>query len=288
MLVDAGTDAAGETVVAYLKSLGVSTIDYVVATHPDADHIGGMVDVLNAFKVNTFINSGKVHTSATYEKMLSAIQAEGAQYVEPKNGQVFEQNQSLKSYFKVLHVDANASDNNEASIVMEGSYCGKNVLLMGDASKDIEKKLIKDYPTLNAEILKAGHHGSNTSSSLEFLQATSPSAIVLSYGEHNSYGHPHQEVLNNIAAVKAKAYSTATSGTIVASITCNDVKFNTAEFKYEVGNKDVNSGEYVVPGASTTFANCTEMRTVYPSGVKKGHPAYATKHDRDQDGWACE
>ena len=289
VLVDAGTDAAGETVVAYLKSLGVSTIDYVIATHPDADHIGGMIDVLNAFKVNTFVNSGKTHTSKTYENMLVAIKAEGAKYVEPKNGQVFENDPALQSFFKVLFVNANASDNNDASIVTQASYCGKNVLLMGDASQDIEKEIIKSYPTLKAQVVKAGHHGSSTSSALEFFKAVSPNAVVLSYGEGNSYGHPHQEVLANIAAVKAKAYSTSTSGTIVATVNCQDVKFSASEFKFSVeNNKDVNSGEYVVPGASTTFANCTEMRKVYPSGVKKGHPAYAAKHDRDNDGWSCE
>lgn len=306
VLVDAGTDAAGEKVVAYLKSLKISNLDYVIATHPDADHIGGMVDVLNAFKVDTFIDSGKVHTSKTYENTLIAVQKEGSKYIVPESGQIFEYNQSIESYFQILNVDEFAAETNDASIVVKGGYCNKDFLLMGDASTTVESKIVRGFDNLEVEILKAGHHGSNTSSSLSFLKAVNPEAVILSYGEGNSYGHPHQDVLSNIKAVGAKAYSTAQDGTIVATINCDGYKLDSKEFVIPNDvNKpeprpepkpepkpeepgDVNSGDYVVPGASTSFANCTDMRKVYPSGVKSWHPAYAGKHDRDGDGWACE
>ena len=290
VLVDAGTDQAGDKVVAYLKSLGIKELDYVIATHPDADHIGGMVDILNAFPVGTFIDSGKVHTSQTYENMLLAIHKKNVKYVVPEYGQIFEYDQSIESYFQILNVNPNASDNNDASLVIKAGYCNNDSLLMGDASNEIESKIIKNFNNLGVKILKAGHHGSDTSSSLDFLKVANPEAVILSYGKDNSYGHPHQEVLTNIKAVSAKAYSTAQDGTIVATVDCGSYSIDAVEFdiKDVEKDKDVNSGSYVVPGASTSFENCTEMREVYPNGVLSSHPSYEAKHDRDKDGWACE
>lgn len=285
VLVDAGTDAAGDKVVSYLKSLGITTIDYLIATHPDADHIGGMVDVMDAFKVLNFIDSGKEHTSATYERMLEAIIEEKATYEVPEYGQVYEYDEKLESYFQVLHVNENAQDNNDASLVIKGGYCNQDFLVMGDASTEIEAELMKNYDNLEVAILKAGHHGSNTSSSIGFLKAINPEAVILSYGKDNSYGHPHREVLDNIKNVGAKAYSTATEGTIAVTVDCNGYEIDAIEFEFD---NDPNSGLYVVPNAPTVYSNCSALREVYPNGVKTGHPAYATKLDSDGDGWACE
>lgn len=286
VLVDAGTDGKGEKVVAYLKSLGVKKLDYVIATHPDADHIGGMVDVINAFTIGTFIDSGKVHTTQTFENMLHAIDKENIKYINPQKGQVFEYDESIESYFQVLHVDANASDNNDASIVIKGGYCNKDLALMGDAGVDIESKILNTFDNLGVEILKAGHHGSNTSSSLEFLKATSPEAVILSYGADNNYGHPHQEVLANIKAIGAKAYSTAQEGTIIATINCEGVKIDSKEF--EVPAETVQPKPTPAPQPQTKFNNCEELTKVYPEGVMVGHAAYESKLDRDGDGHACE
>lgn len=305
VLIDAGPINQGGKVVAYLKSLGVKKLDYLISTHPDADHIGGMVDVLNAFEVATFVGSGKVHTSKTYENTLLAIQAEGSKFIIPTPGQILEQDRSINSYLSVIYSDPDAAENNDASLVIAAGYCSQDVLLMGDADVAIESNLVATNKVSEVEILKAGHHGSNTSSSLGFLKTASPEAVILSYGENNDYGHPHQSVLTNIKKVGAKAYSTAQAGTIVATLNCNGYTIDSKEFKApgetvqptpvpvptpspKPSTGDVNSGTYVVAGAATSFKNCTAMRTVYPSGVKSSHPAYESKHDRDNDGWACE
>ena len=302
VLIDAGTNEAGETVVAYLKSLGIKRLDFVIATHPDADHIGGMVDVLKAFDVVKFIDSGKVHTSKTFENMLVAVHDEGSKYIVPNSGQSLVYDSTLQSYLKIINANSKAKDTNDASIVVEAGYCSQDVLLMGDASTDIEADLIAAKKVSQAEILKAGHHGSSTSSSLNFLKTVKPTSVILSYGKNNSYGHPHQSVLSNIKAVGATMYSTAQNGTIVVTANCNGYTVNGKEFKAPgviptptpvptptpKPAGDVNSGTYVKPGAPTSFKNCTEMRKVYPKGVKKGHVAYASKHDGDKDGWACE
>ena len=299
VLIDAGPADHGKTVVAYLKSMGVKKLDYLISTHPDADHIGGMVDVLKAFEVATFIGSGKVHTSKTYENTLLAVQAEGSKFINPTPGQVFEQDASVNAYVKVLHSNPNASTNNDASLVIAAGYCTQDVLLMGDADVAIEAGLVATNKVSDMEILKAGHHGSNTSSSHNFLKKVDPEAVILSYGQDNDYGHPHQSVLTNLKTVGAKAYSTAQDGTIIATLNCDGYTISSKEFNVpgevvqptpepKPSTGDVHSGTYVVPGAPTSFENCTAMRVVYPSGVKSSHPAYASKHDRDKDGWACE
>ena len=302
MLIDGGTKAAGEKVVAYLQSLKVSKIDYVVATHPDADHIGGLIDVVNTFTVGEFIDSGKVHTSATYEQLVSVVASKGIKYTEPKAGDLIALDSLLKT--QVLHVDAGASDNNEASIVLKMTYNKIPFLFMGDAGIDLESNIASKYD-VSGTILKAGHHGSSTSSSLEFLQKVKPAATILSYGKDNDYGHPHDEVIVNLKAVGSKAYSTAEAGMIVVTTDGNKYSISAKEFSLEgvkpvtpqpkpepepkpAENTDVNSGTYVIPDAPTTFKNCDAMREYYPSGVSSSHPAYAPARDGDKDGWACE
>lgn len=290
MLVDAGTKEYGDTVVAYLKAKNVEKLDYVVATHPDADHIAGLAAVLDSFTVGEFINSGKAHTTMTYEKLLETVLSKNIRYTEPKAGDLIDLDPNVKT--QVLAVNAQASDTNDASIVLKLTYQNMSFLLMGDADAGIEDQIAKKYD-ISATILKAGHHGSNSSSLIGFLQKVNPKAVILSYEEGNSYGHPHKEVLSNIKTVGTKAYATAQDGTII--VTTNGQSYSISAKEFIVPNTtpekptgDVNSGTYVIPGAPTVFKNCTDMRVYYPSGVSSSHPAYATARDGDKDGWACE
>lgn len=304
MLVDGGLRSAGDDVVKYLKSIGVSKIDYIVATHPDADHIGGLIEVINNFNVGTFVNSGKHHTSQTYEDLLNLVNSKNITYKEPDIGEYLIGNSNSSFSVQSLYSDADAKNTNDASIVLLADFIDVEFLLMADASIDLENLLADSYNLSHIEVLKAGHHGSDTSSSLEFLKQVKPETVILSYGEDNSYGHPHKEVMENLYTVGAKAYSTAESGNIV--VTTNGYIYNISAKEFEntttptpkpnpnpsekpqppVG--EPGSGTYVIPGAPTSFKNCTAMRVYYPNGVKSIHPAYDKKHDRDKDGWACE
>lgn len=309
MLIDAGTKEYGDDVVSYLKSLNVTKIDYVVATHPDADHIGGLAHVINAFTVGEFINSGKAHTSNTYEDLLQLILTKDIKYTEPTVGQLINLDSALK--VQVLAVDSTNSDNNDASIILKATYNKVSFLLTADASSQIEEAVATKYDVATT-VLKAGHHGSSTSSSLAFLQKVKPQAVILSYGKDNSYGHPHSEVMANIKTIGAKAFSTAQDGTITvktngSTYTTSAKVFTgpteqqkpapvekpvekpvTEEPKPAQPSGDVNSGTYVIPGAPTTFKNCDAMRKYYPAGVQSTHPAYSKNQDRDNDKWACE
>lgn len=213
MLIDAGVKGAGQQVVSYLKELGVNKLDKVVATHPDADHIGGLIPVLHAIPIEQFYDSGKVHTSQTFEEMLMAIDEKNIPYYVPKTGDFIEFDKDVT--VKVLNANEHATDNNDASIVLKVLYGNVSFLLTGDAGIALEKEMMSNDVT--ATVLKAGHHGSNTSSSEDFIRAVKPEVTILSYGEDNKYGHPHAEVVNRLQAIGSNIYATADLGTITVA-----------------------------------------------------------------------
>ncbi|MFJ7891110.1 MBL fold metallo-hydrolase [Lysinibacillus xylanilyticus] len=213
MLVDGGVKGAGQNVVSYLKELGVKKLDIVVATHPDADHIGGLIPVLNSIDIGQFYDSGKVHTSQTFEEMLTLIDTKNIPYNVPKTGDSIAFDDDIN--VKVLNANENATDNNDASIVLKIAYGNVSFLLTADAGVSLEKEMMQD--DVKATILKAGHHGSNTSSSAEFIKAVHPEVTILSYGEGNKYGHPHAEVVERLQAIGSKIYATAEVGTVIVS-----------------------------------------------------------------------
>ena len=213
MLVDGGVKGAGKQVVSYLKELGVNKLDIVVATHPDADHIGGLIPVLQSIDIGQFYDSGKVHTSQTFEEMLTLIDTKNIPYHVPTTGENIAFDDDL--IVKVLNANEHATDNNDASIVLKIVYGNVSFLLTGDAGIALEKDMLQN--DIQATVLKAGHHGSNTSSSEKFIQAVQPEVTVLSYGEGNKYGHPHAEVVERLQAVGSKIYATAEAGTVIVS-----------------------------------------------------------------------
>jgi len=213
MLVDGGVKGAGQQVVSYLKELGVNKLDIVVATHPDADHIGGLIPVLQSIDIGQFYDSGKVHTSQTFEEMLTLIDTKNIPYHVPTTGENIAFDDDLT--VKVLNANEHATDNNDASIVLKIVYGNVSFLLTGDAGIALEKDMLQN--DVQATVLKAGHHGSNTSSSEKFIQAVHPEVTVLSYGEGNKYGHPHAEVVERLQAVGSKIYATAEAGTVIVS-----------------------------------------------------------------------
>jgi len=214
MLIDGGTNAGGDKVVSFLKARGITKLDYVVATHPDADHIGGLIPVLNNFKVSNFIDSGKAHTTQTYYNLLQLVDTKNIPYTIATTGQKINIDSSIT--VQVLHANKNASDSNDASIVLKATYNGVSFLLMGDADTNIEASIMANY-NVKATVLKAGHHGSNTSSSAKFISNVKPATTILSYGKGNTYGHPHADVVTRLKNVGSKIYSTAASGNITVT-----------------------------------------------------------------------
>ena len=262
MLIDSGTKGAGQDVVNYLASLGIEKLDYVVATHPDADHIGGLIDVLNTFKIDNFIDSGKVHTSATYVEMLALIETKKIPFqVAAINDDVLLDD---KLQISVLSAEEDAKDNNDASIVLKVVYDEISFLLTGDAGIELEKEMMAKFD-MRATILKAGHHGSNTSSSLQFVEAVHPEVTILSYGQDNSYGHPHYEVIQNLQQVESKIYGTAEAGTIV-------VETDGEEYK-------ILADEWTGIGATSSIAPPSESDSKKKSNKNNGSQIDASTSD---------
>ncbi len=217
MLVDA---ARSDTAIqSALAEAGVDKIDVFVATHPDADHIGGADHVIDHYGVSTVIDSGQEHTSQTYFDYLESVDASGAAFKTAAAGQNISPDTNVT--VKVLYTDDNASNLNDGSIVLMVSYGDIDYLLTGDASKEIEAQLISKYD-LEAEVLKVGHHGSATSTSQAFLNEVDPLVAVLSYGEDNSYGHPDSAVYNRLVNSGAEVLATV-DGTVYTSTDGKDL-----------------------------------------------------------------
>lgn len=238
MLIDGGNWGKGQEVVQYNRSLGIDQLEYVVATHPDADHIGGLIAVLNSIKIKNFIDSGKEHTSETYEKMLSLIETKHIPYIVPNIGDQLKLDEEMQ--IEVLNVNSTASDNNDASIVLKLTYGEVSFLLMADAESNVENQL-RVTKDVRATVLKIGHHGSNTSSSKSFIQAVQPEVAILSYANDNEYGHPHAETIENLREIQSKIYGTGESGTI--TVTTNGTTY------------EVDKAEWTGIGATSSIKN---------------------------------
>ncbi|GAA5262116.1 ComEC/Rec2 family competence protein [Methanocalculus sp. MC3] len=221
MLIDAGDRGYGSTVVSYLREQSVSRLDYIVATHPHADHIGGMTDVLDAFPVGRFIDSGNPHTSQTYENMLLAIDEKNIPFSVAERGQTINLDSALS--IQILNPGPQLTgDLNEDSVVLKMEYGQVAFLLTGDAGISTENLMMQHYD-LESEILKVGHHGSRYSSGATFLAAVSPEVSIIMVGEGNRYGHPTDEVLDRLRVIGSQVYRTDHHGTIV--IATNGVKY---------------------------------------------------------------
>ena len=222
MLIDAGNNSDGDLLVDYFNKLGIKEFEYIVATHPHEDHIGGMDDVLNNFKVKNFYMPDVVATSKTFSDMLDALDANNYNVLIPNIGDEFN---FSDLYFKVLHVgDETYKDVNDTSIVVSLGYGKNKFLFMGDASSEVEEEIINRGYDLESDVLKVGHHGSTYSSSSSFLNKVKPSYSIISVGEGNSYYHPHSKALDLLEKVSSEVYRTDLDGTIVVTSDGENIK----------------------------------------------------------------
>ena len=222
VLIDAGERNSG--VLEYLKEQGITKIDYVIATHPHSDHIGGMVDIINNFEIKNFLMPKAVHTTKTFENMIEALEKSVDTIVTiPNIGDTFGNGDLV---FTVLSPEDKEYDNlNNYSIALKLDAMDSVFIFTGDNEIQSEEEILNTNINIDADVLKLAHHGSSTSSSQVFLDSISPDYVIISCGKDNTYGHPHKEIMERINKMNSTIYRTDKDGTIIVSTDGSNLEF---------------------------------------------------------------
>ena len=220
MLIDASVSAASDKIIDYIEELNYSKIDYLVATHPHSDHIGGMKAVVNNFDLGLIYMPKAVTTTKTYENLLQAIADKNMKIKTAKAGVEIVALDDLKVQILAPNNDK-YDDLNNYSIVLKVIYKNRSFIFMGDAEKLSEDEITGD---VTSDVIKIGHHGSSSSTSESFLKRVNPSVAIISVGEGNSYNHPSKSVLERLEARNIKIYRTDLNGNIVLTTDGEKIK----------------------------------------------------------------
>ena len=217
VLIDAGERNKGEEVTLYLKENKVEKLDYIIATHPHSDHIGGLSYIIENFQVSEVIVpeiiDEKVPTTQIYYEFLESISKKELLLTPARVGDKYDLG---SSYFEILSPKGNDYDDlNDYSVVINLNHKNNNFLLCGDAETKVEKEMLNDKLLRDVDVLKAGHHGSSSSSSNDFLEKIMPEYFVVMCGEGNSYNHPSEKTIEKFASYSKNIYRTDINGNII-------------------------------------------------------------------------
>lgn len=226
MLIDAGEKKNGGEIASFIKEKGVSKIDFLVATHPHADHIGGMAEIAENFELDKIYMPKASANTKTFEKLLLTIKEKGKTVTAAKAGVSVLSEDGLDIHFVAPNSDK-YDDLNDYSAVIKLTYGKSSFLFTGDAEKLSEKEISAD---IKCDVLKVAHHGSNSSSSEDFIMRASPKYAVISCGANNEYGHPHDEVTSLLEKSGIEIFRTDRQGTIEAISDGEKIEFN---FEYD-------------------------------------------------------
>ena len=214
-LIDGGKNRKVLSELGKILPFADQRIDVVIATHPDEDHIGGLPEVVSRYEVGMFLEPGVESENNIDDELKKRLEEKNIPKLLAKRGMVVNFGDGVKLQILFPNQDVSRWDTNDASIVAKLVYGDKSFLLTGDSPIKTETILLKlNSSILDSDVLKAGHHGSRTSTSLIYAEAVSPEYAVISAGKDNTYGHPHKEVLDILGKVSATVLNTANSGTI--------------------------------------------------------------------------
>lgn len=260
MLIDAGENNQGTTVVNYLKEQGVKKLDYVIGTHPHSDHIGGLDIVINSFDIGKVILPDIIHTTKTFEDVLDAIAENKLKITKAIVGTTYSLGESS---FTIVAPNASDYDElNDYSVGVKFTNGENSFLFTGDAEKLSEIQMLRNGIDLSADVLKLGHHGSSTSSHDNFMDEVDPDYAVISVGEDNSYGHPHKETLQILKDRKIKVYRTDKQNTII--FTSDGEKITVNKTPYTITQSDLkNSNTSDKSDSDNIIVNITNTGSKY-------------------------
>lgn len=235
ILIDGGDVKTQSGVVNFLKDNTDGKIDYLIASHPHADHIGGLDDVLNEYEVGEVIlpkiANGDLPTTKVYENLLTAIKQNGCKVKRAKAGLTIYNRDDC-----VIECLGPSGDNysslNDYSAIIKVTYGEFSAIFTGDAEVDAEEELLLSEYDLSADVLKVGHHGSNTANGKRFLEKVKPRYAIISVGYVNDYGHPHAETLARLGKAGCKIYRTDYSGTITVTSDKKDISVITEKSEF--------------------------------------------------------
>ena len=226
MLIDGGKPEKSSYIYSWLQQHGLSYLDVIVATHVDADHIGGLSGALNYASVGTAYCPVTTGTTETFQSFVKYLAQRGKQITVPTAGETFALGGAQVQILGPLH---RAEDSNDNSIVLKVSFGATSFLFTGDAERAEEQDLLNAGVNLQSTVLKVGHHGSDTSTSYPFLRAVAPQYAVISVGAGNSYGHPTEAVLSRLRDAGVTTFRTDMQGEITAVSDGQTINFSTAK-----------------------------------------------------------
>ena len=220
-LIDGGNTIDGKKLVKYFKGIGIKKFNYVIATHPHEDHIGGLNFIIYNFNIDHFIGTNIKTSFKSYDNMMNALEKKNIKYEVPNINYTFKVGESI---LKVIYLENNKDDINSSSIVIEMNYKNNSFLFTGDTTTDAEKKYLDSLNEI--DVLKVSHHGSQYASSAQFLMKTKPKYAIISVGKDNEYGYPRQVILNKLNELNTKVYRTDQLGTIILTSNGNDIEID--------------------------------------------------------------
>jgi len=223
MLIDAGESYNGPTIEEYIRNLGYNKIDYLIVTHPDADHIGGMGHIINNFEIKSIYMPKVVHTTKTYENLLTTIKDNGLTVKPARAGTEIINEDNLKIDI-LAPISESYKNTNDYSVVIKIIYGNKKFLFMGDAQTLSEKEILTSTADVSVDVLKVGHHGSESSSHQAFLDAVGAEYAVITVGYKKNYNLPSPKIVERLKSSGMNVLRTDEDGTII--ITTNGVNIS--------------------------------------------------------------
>lgn len=259
MLIDAGDNDKGTAIQLYLQRHGIENLTYVIGTHPDSDHIGGLDVILTKFDCGTIIMPEIVSDTTSYRDVIDAMNYRNYKNTLPQAGNIYALGDAE---FTIIAPNDDYADDNNCSIGIKLVYGNNSFLFTGDAGAEAEADILQNGIDIRADVLHTGHHGSNTSNSQDFIDSVSPAYAVISCGKDNPYGHPHAQTLNLLKEHDVQIFRTDEQGSIVAVSDGKSIVWNTEP------SQTWNAGVPPKSGAATpTPTLCPESRATVPEST---------------------